>query len=352
MSSHRACLALLLCICLLGAGCAGNGPPPASATPPPTTPGAVSFDTIQTTIFNVRCLSAGCHNSTDRQGNLVLVADVSYANLVNVVPFNSAAQARGLLRVKPGDPDHSFLLIKLTGPPSSDEGSRMPLTPPFLSDADIMLVRDWILAGAPGSSVPTALPMSTPSPTWTSTPVDTATSPPTPTHTDTPTITPTGTLPPTPLPTPTPSPTATQPPTATATVTASPSQIPTPTFSLASTFPQIQATIFTPTCLDLSCHNAKDQGGNLVLEGSPAYSNLVGVTPFNLAASAAGMLRVDPGNPANSFLITKLTLPKVFDLQLGSRMPSGKPMLSTEQIDEIQAWILRGALADESAPAQ
>ena len=161
--------------------------------------------------------------------------------------------------------------------------------------------------------------------------------PPPPT-TQTPTATPTATS----TPTPTPTPTLAQP-------------VATPTFSLASTFPQLQATIFTPTCLDLSCHNAEDKGGSLVLEGSVAYASLAGPpppTPSNLAASHAGMLRVDPGNPANSFLITKLTLPKAFDLLFGSRMPSGKPVLSADQIDSIRAWILRGALADESAPTQ
>lgn len=137
------------------------------------------------------------------------------------------------------------------------------------------------------------------------------------------------------------------PPAATPTPTQLP-VTPTPTFSLVSTFPQIQSTIFNATCLDLSCHNARDQGGGLVLESSAAYANLVGATPFNFAASQAGMLRVDSGNPTNSFLITKLTLLSVFDPQLGSRMPLGKPVLSTPQIDSIRAWILRGALADEA----
>ena len=149
---------------------------------------------------------------------------------------------------------------------------------------------------------------------------------------------------------------ATPPATPTGTAPASPPATPilTPTFSLASTFPNIQETIFTPTCLGLSCHNTTDKGGGLVLEGSGAYASLAGPpppTPSNIAAHQAGMLRLDPGNPANSFLITKLTLAKVFDLQFGSRMPSGKPMLSADQIDSIRAWILRGALADESPPA-
>ena len=150
-------------------------------------------------------------------------------------------------------------------------------------------------------------------------------------------------------PTPTPTTGATHTPTATATATATQSVAPmTPTFSVASTLPQIQATIFTPTCLDMSCHNATDAAGiGMVLESGASYANLVGVIPTNDAARQAGMKRVDPGNPENSFLITKLTLSKVFDLQYESRMPSGKPPLTTDQIDTIRAWILRGALPDE-----
>ena len=339
---------LLLSTCLLGVGCAGNGPAPTTTTS--------TFDTIQTTIFNVHCLNAGCHNSSDQAGNLVLAAGVSYANLINVAPFNTAARARGLLRVVPGDADHSFLLIKITGPPS-DEGSPMPLVPPLLSDAQISLVRQWILSGAPGSSVPTAPPTPTASatvtlsPTLTPTAVDTATVTPTPTLSGTPTMTPTGTLPSTPTPTPAATTTPTPPPTATATATSSPSPIPTPTFSLASTFPQIQSTIFTPTCLGLSCHNSTDQGGGLVLEGSAAYGNLVGAAPVNTAAQQRGWLRVAPAQPVDSFLLTKLTLPKAFDAQLGSRMPSGGLPLAADQIEDIRAWILRGALADETPPA-
>ena len=347
-------LTALLCASAFLVGCAGNGPPASDSSS--------SFDTIQRTIFDVHCLSAGCHNSTDRGGNLVLDATAAYANLINVIPFNAVARTNGLQRVVPGDAEHSFLLIKLTGP-APGEAARMPLTAQALSDADIALVRDWILAGAPGSGVPTATSSWTPSPTGTATPPNTATPSASATFTDTPTITTTPTITPTGTRPATPTPTVTQPPmasatttatpsaTATATVTASPSPMATPTFSLASTLPQIQATIFNATCLGLGCHNASDQGGGLVMEASATYANLVGVTPLNFAASQAGVLRVDPGNPANSFLLTKLTLPTVFDLQLGSRMPLAKPTLTAAQIESIRAWILRGALSDESPPA-
>jgi hypothetical protein len=86
------------------------------------------------------------------------------------------------------------------------------------------------------------------------------------------------------------------------------------------------------------------------LESGQAYGDLVGVIAQNPAAQAAGMLRVDPGNPDNSYLLTKLTLPTVFDLQLGSRMPLGQPVLSPTQIEQVRAWILRGALPNESPP--
>ena len=82
-------------------------------------------------------------------GNLVLDADHAYAQLVGVEPFIDTARAAGLLRVDPGHPENSFLLVKLEGPPP-DQGSRMPLTGPLLSaTAEIRLIRDWIAQGRP-----------------------------------------------------------------------------------------------------------------------------------------------------------------------------------------------------------
>ena len=348
--SERILRLAAFCMCVFTA-CAGNGPLPDSGGGV-ATPSAASFDSIQQTIFNLHCLSAGCHNSSDQAGNLVLDAGRSYANLAGVRCFNQAVQNAGLLRVVPGDPDHSFLLIKLTLTGAGAEGSPMPLNQAALAPEDIDAVRNWILAGAPNSEAVTSPtpPTATATDTATLTPTATATVTPTPTLSPPPTVTRTGTLAATDTPTPTQPPTATFSPTATPSTTATPSVPPTPTFSVDSTFPQIQATIFNTTCINVGCHNAKDQAGSLVLEAGMAYANLVGAgaAPANDAARTAGMLRVDPGNPANSFLITKLTLPKVFDALFGSRMPSGAPTpLPAEQIDHIRAWILRGALANE-----
>jgi hypothetical protein len=207
MSALRTRLVVLQCTFLFGIGCAGNGPGPSASPTQTGQPATASLERIQTTIFNVHCLSAGCHNGSDRAGSMVLVAGASYASLVNVAPFNGAALMRGLLRVVPGDPQDSFLLVKLTGPPS-DEGAGMPFGQPPLSTADIALVRDWILTGAPDSGAPAAVQASRPLPTWTPAAVGAATFTPAAALSGAPIRTPTWTLAPTPTVTPPPPPTA------------------------------------------------------------------------------------------------------------------------------------------------
>lgn len=76
-----------------------------------------------------------------RNGNLDLRAGTSYSQLVNVI-----ARGENIIRVAPGDPNASYLVIKLEGNQSS--GSRMPRGQPALSSAKIQLIRDWITAGA------------------------------------------------------------------------------------------------------------------------------------------------------------------------------------------------------------
>lgn len=294
----RACALLALTAAL--AGCAGDGPA--------VDADATLFDRVQQTIFDVHCLASGCHNATDRANELVLEAGVSHEELVNVVPFNTAASSAGFLLVAPGIPEQSFLLTKFTAP-GPQQGSRMPLGAAPLSEDEIDLVREWILAGAPDSAGPTASPTGTPS--------------------HAPSAVPTGT------------------PTATATPTGT--EVPTPTFSTRATLPDLQETIFDTTCALSNCHDTDGApfSGGLNLASGAAFDELVGVPTTNAVAAAAGMLRVDPGNPDASFLMTKITLPGAVDPESGSRMPLGQEPLTDEQIERIRAWILRGALADE-----
>jgi len=58
-----------------------------------------------------------------------------------------SAELAPMLRVKPGDPDDSYVVLKLQGDPRI-VGERMPFGGPYLSASDIQAVRDWIAAGA------------------------------------------------------------------------------------------------------------------------------------------------------------------------------------------------------------
>lgn len=107
----------------------------------------VSFAEIEQAIFTPRCAVALCHDSTSKAGALDLAEGRAYGQLVDVEPDILSARAAGLLRVRAGEPETSFLLIKLIGPPPA-QGSRMPLLGRFLTPEEIDLVRNWILQGA------------------------------------------------------------------------------------------------------------------------------------------------------------------------------------------------------------
>ena len=153
------CAAVALVLGLAASsGCAGDGPSvDTTAVPTPTpTPGASdTYGRIQREVFDVHCLSAGCHDAAGQAAGLVLDAGVSYGDLVGVMPTNPIAAARGLLRVTPGDPEQSYLYVKLSAA-GGVLGSRMPLGQPPLPADEIELVRSWILDGAPAPNAASA----------------------------------------------------------------------------------------------------------------------------------------------------------------------------------------------------
>lgn len=103
----------------------------------------------------------------------------------------------------------------------------------------------------------------------------------------------------------------------------------------------IQDSIFTPRCATQYCHSAQARAGNLVLDAGAAFANLVGVDPANAAARTAGMRRVEPYSPDDSFLLLKVSQPS--SATFGARMPLIGAPLDQEEIDAIRAWILAGA---------
>jgi hypothetical protein len=72
---------------------------------------------------------------------LDLRSAASYGELVSVL-----ATSEPILRVKPGDPDGSYLVMKLEGRQSV--GDRMPQTGASLDSIDLTNIRNWIAQGA------------------------------------------------------------------------------------------------------------------------------------------------------------------------------------------------------------
>lgn len=101
-----------------------------------------TFTSIQTHIFTPICTQ--CHAGAAAPLGVSLEAGVSYESLVNV----ASVQQPEVLRVKPGAPESSYLVLKLEGA-AGITGGRMPLGLPALSTGEVIVVRDWIQAGAP-----------------------------------------------------------------------------------------------------------------------------------------------------------------------------------------------------------
>ena len=108
-----------------------------------------------------------------------------------------------------------------------------------------------------------------------------------------------------------------------------------------STYHDIQDSIFDKSCASSTCHAAPANAGNLNLTYGTSYQDLVGRVPQNSSAAAAGMKLIDPDNPENSFLLTKLIGPEFTDQ--GARMPFLSGVLHDGKIEAIRTWIEAGA---------
>ncbi len=108
----------------------------------------VTLSQIQAQVFGPIC--SGCHSgptgNTLPSGMNLSSASASFNALVNV----PSLQPSGLDRVEPGMPDDSYLIRKLEGGPNIT-GSRMPQGGPFLDQAVIDEIRQWILDDAPNN---------------------------------------------------------------------------------------------------------------------------------------------------------------------------------------------------------
>ncbi len=135
-------LSLLALLALLGCGELATPVDPGGGGGEPIDPTA-TFTRVQNEIFTPTCAAIGCHDPLGRQSQMVLTAGQAYANIVNA----GSVEMPQLRRVQPGDHTNSYLYRKITG--VGITGDRMPQGGPYLNDAQIKLVRDWIRRGAP-----------------------------------------------------------------------------------------------------------------------------------------------------------------------------------------------------------
>ncbi len=108
------------------------------------------------------------------------------------------------------------------------------------------------------------------------------------------------------------------------------------------TFTLIQSRIFAGRGCNVStCHGAPTLAGGLDLTADEAYDALVGKVATNVAAHAAGRIRVVPGHSTQSFLSDKLhgTLLAGW----GDRMPLQLEPLTPRELRFVDAWIDTGA---------
>jgi len=124
----------------------------------PVTP--VTFTQVQE-LFTRTCAMPACHgrgsDGGGGSGGLFLTDDsTSYGAMVN----QPADQVGRLRLVSPGDPDQSYLVIKVEGtmrqlaecapsPGRNPCGVQMPQLAAPLTAAERMLIRNWIRSGAP-----------------------------------------------------------------------------------------------------------------------------------------------------------------------------------------------------------
>ncbi len=126
-----------------GVGLDDNGDPISGQTG--TTPLSSDFDSIQANVFTPIC--SVCHIGASAPEGLILDAQHSYSLLVNV----PSTEVPSILRVDPGNPDDSYLIMKLEG--HAAVGSQMPLDETPLPASTIAFIAQWITDGAqPGAS--------------------------------------------------------------------------------------------------------------------------------------------------------------------------------------------------------
>ena len=138
------CLPLLQACAGNGQGLDANGRPIGENGGSGGVPMSADLAAIEANVFTPIC--SKCHIGGGAPEGLRLDAADAYNLLVGV----PSTEVPSILRVKPGDPDNSYIIQKLEG--HAQVGGQMPLGGPYLSTTTIGFIRQWISNGAPPAS--------------------------------------------------------------------------------------------------------------------------------------------------------------------------------------------------------
>ena len=140
---RRALPALLLPLALLVACCVGTG----DGVPwvDPEDDKLDSFEDIQLQVFDLSGgIGSGCHAGGSPAQGLSLEAGLAIPNLVDV----ASSEVPELLRVAPGLPEESYLVVKIRPDDPRRVGVQMPRVGRKLNPIQIRSIERWIAAGA------------------------------------------------------------------------------------------------------------------------------------------------------------------------------------------------------------
>jgi hypothetical protein len=108
---------------------------------------AGSMSDIELRILVPRCATAGCHSGSPPAVSPRLEEGASWGAMVDV----SSEELPSMDLVETGDPERSYLVLKLRGAAGAQGGSglRMPPSAEPLDEAELTGVETWITGGAP-----------------------------------------------------------------------------------------------------------------------------------------------------------------------------------------------------------
>ncbi len=124
-----------------------SAPAPAAVSAAPTTPATSGAAVMQ--IFAERCATRKCHGGEKPKEQL----DLSTAARIKATAIGvNAEEQAALKRILPGNPEESYLFLKITKRRRNDSRIKWKPMPPdaaqALDDKQIALIEAWIKSGA------------------------------------------------------------------------------------------------------------------------------------------------------------------------------------------------------------